>query len=101
MGWTRTTGDHTTEGFPNVAAASDRDEKGGKVWPRPRHRNSQTRRWRVGSRSRLLAAVTGVLLLSCPAGAEDKVPSAVSQEILIKASLLTLNDANVTGNYDV
>jgi len=42
-----------------------------------------------------------VLLLSSPAGAQDKVPSAVGQEILIKASLMTLNDANVTGNYDV
>jgi hypothetical protein len=101
MSWTRTTDNHTTQGFPNFATASDRDEVGGKVWPRPRHRNRQTRHWRVGSRSRLLAAMTGALLLPGPAGAQDKVPSAVSQEILIKASLLTLNDANVTGNYDV
>jgi len=52
-------------------------------------------------RSRLVAAVTAVLLLSSPAGADDKIPSAMDQEVLIKVSLLTLNDANVTGNYSV
>ena len=31
MSWTRTTDDHTTEGFPNLAAASDRDEEGGQA----------------------------------------------------------------------
>src|SRR5262249_14055044 len=46
-------------------------------------------------------AVAGALLLSPPAGAEDKVPNPFSQEVLIKTSLLTLNDANVTGNYAV
>lgn len=49
----------------------------------------------------LAATVAGALLLSSPAAAETKVPSAVSQEILIKTSLLTLNDANITGNYVV
>lgn len=32
---------------------------------------------------------------------EAKVPSAQLQEILIKTALLTLNDANLTGNYSV
>lgn len=41
------------------------------------------------------------LLLTAPAQAETKVPSPLLQEILIKTSLLTLNDANITGNYAV
>jgi len=41
------------------------------------------------------------LLLLMPAHAQDKIPSATQQEILIKAALLTLNDANVTGNDTV
>ena len=49
----------------------------------------------------LVGTVMTVLLLSSPAGAQDKVPSAVNQEILIKASVMTLNDENVTGKYDV
>lgn len=52
-------------------------------------------------RSRLVAAVTVTLLASSMAGAEDRLPSAMEQEVLIKASLLTLNDANVTGNYAI
>ncbi len=52
-------------------------------------------------RSPLAAALTITFLVSSVAGAEDKVPAAMDQEILIKASLLTLNDANVTGNYAV
>lgn len=52
-------------------------------------------------RSRLVAAVTAAALASSAAGAEDKMPSAKDQEVLIKASLLTLNDANVTGNYSI
>lgn len=54
-----------------------------------------------------VAAVFGALLLAAPAQAveaapvESKVPSPLLQEILIKTSLLTLNDANVTGNYTV
>lgn len=42
-----------------------------------------------------------MLLLAQPAQAENTVPNAVSQEVLIKTSLLTLNDANLTGNYTV
>jgi hypothetical protein len=52
------------------------------------------------SRAVILAAVTGTLLASS-AQAEDKLPSPFTQEVLIKTSLLTLNDANVTGNYAV
>src|SRR6201988_3985187 len=36
-----------------------------------------------------------------PALAQQKVPAAELQEVLIKASLLSFNDANVTGNYTV
>ena len=43
----------------------------------------------------------GALLLAGPARAENTVPSAILQEILIKTSLLTFNDANLTGNYTV
>ena len=48
-----------------------------------------------------IAAVFGALLLLVPANAEDTLPSPFLQEILIKTSLLTLNDANLTGNYTV
>lgn len=51
----------------------------------------------------------GVFLLAFPAlspawaaaRVESKVPSALIQEVLIKTYLLTLNDANITGNYAV
>jgi hypothetical protein len=36
-----------------------------------------------------------------PTLAENTMPSGVDQEVLIKSSLLTLNDANLTGNYAV
>ena len=57
-------------------------------------------------RQLLLAVLVGGALLSAQAPAhaatvESKVPSALTQEILIKTTLLTLNDANVTGNYTV
>ena len=38
---------------------------------------------------------------SLPARAQQKVPGAELQEVLIKAALLSFNDANVTGNYAV
>jgi hypothetical protein len=50
--------------------------------------------------SRLAAAAMAVLLASSVAGAGE-LPNAKEQEVLIKASLLTLNDANVTGNYTI
>jgi len=52
-------------------------------------------------RLRAVAAIIGALMLAMPAQAEDTVPSAVLQEILIKTSMLTLNDAKLTGNYTV
>jgi hypothetical protein len=52
-------------------------------------------------RSYLCWVIMGALLLAAPAQAENTVPSATLQEILIKTSLLTLNDANLTGNYTV
>jgi hypothetical protein len=52
-------------------------------------------------RLHLVGAIIGALVLAVPAQAEDKVPSPLLQEILIKTSLLTLNDANLTGNYTV
>jgi len=52
-------------------------------------------------RSFLCWTILGTLLLAAPARAENTVPSAELQEILIKTSLLTLNDANLTGNYTV
>ncbi len=52
-------------------------------------------------RMHVVASLVSALLLLTPAHAQDKVPSAVQQEILIKSALLTLNDANVTGNYTV
>jgi hypothetical protein len=55
----------------------------------------------VLSRLRFVAALTIAVLASSAAIAEDRVPNAMEQEVLIKASLLTLNDANVTGNYTI
>lgn len=45
-----------------------------------------------------IALVTGLVIT--PAAAQ-KPPSPVALEALIKATLLTFNDANVTGNYTV
>jgi hypothetical protein len=45
-------------------------------------------------------AIAIALLCSGPASAQ-KVPDAQGQEVLIKTSLLTFNDANVTRNYTV
>jgi hypothetical protein len=50
---------------------------------------------------RLVTALAAILLASSLARAENKLPNAMEQEVLIKASLLTLNDANVTGNYAI
>jgi hypothetical protein len=52
-------------------------------------------------RLRFISLVTALIVATVPALAEDKVPNAFLQEILIKTSLLTLNDANITGNYTV
>jgi hypothetical protein len=47
------------------------------------------------------SAIAILFLLAMPAGAADTVPSPAMQEILIKTSILTLNDAIVTGNFTV
>ncbi len=52
-------------------------------------------------RMHLLAPLAGAFLSVTPAQAQDKIPSAFMQEILVKTALLTLNDANITGNYTV
>ena len=45
--------------------------------------------------------VVASALIVAPAQAELKVPIQIRQEALIKATLLTFNDANVTGNYAI
>jgi len=52
-------------------------------------------------RSYLAAALVGATLLAAPALAENTVPSEQLQEMLIKTALLTLNDADLTGNFVV
>lgn len=48
-----------------------------------------------------LCAALIILMLTAAGAAAQKVPNPMLQEILIKVSLLTFNDANVTGNYTV
>jgi hypothetical protein len=45
--------------------------------------------------------VLGLLLGASVAQAQNKVPSERALEALVKASLLSFNDANITGNYTV
>jgi hypothetical protein len=52
-------------------------------------------------RFKFAVALIGALFSSMPAQAENTVPPPVLQEILIKTTLLTFNDANLTGNYTV
>ena len=57
-------------------------------------------------RLRLVCALLGALFLAgtiwaAPAAAEPAMPSEAVQEKLIKTCILTLNDANLTGNYTV
>jgi hypothetical protein len=47
-----------------------------------------------------LAVLVGMILAASPAFAQ-KAPDPFTQEVLIKSTLLTFNDANVTGNYTV
>ena len=49
---------------------------------------------------RMLLA-TALMLVASFAQAQNKVPSERALETLVKATLLTFNDANVTGNYEV
>ena len=55
---------------------------------------------RRGLAWRCVFALVVFAIGASPAFAQ-KVPSAEHQEVLIKASLLSFNDANVTGNYTV
>ena len=55
---------------------------------------------RVASCAFAVAAVLGVMFAASPAFAQ-KPPDAFTQEVLVKSTLLTFNDANVTGNYAV
>src|SRR5450631_2630793 len=59
-----------------------------------------TRRGAIGTLQILLAVLVGSLWFAAPAAAQ-KAPDAKSQEVLIKTSLLSFNDANVTGDYAV
>ncbi len=52
-------------------------------------------------RLHLVGTLVAALLAIAPARAANSVPSPTLQEILIKTSLLTFNDANLTGNYSV
>src|SRR6476646_8013181 len=54
---------------------------------------------RVGRWAFAIVLFLGVSI--SPAFAQLRVPNVELQEVLIKASLLTFNDANVTGNYAV
>lgn len=49
----------------------------------------------------MIGTIFGALLCATSALAQNTVPSAQLQEVLIKTSLLTFNDANLTGNYAV
>ena len=46
-------------------------------------------------------AIVALLLLAAAASAQNKVPSERGLEALVKATLLSFNDAVVTGNYAV
>ena len=48
-----------------------------------------------------MLAVTALMLVASLAQAQNKVPSERALEALVKTTLLTFNDANVTGNYEV
>jgi hypothetical protein len=48
-----------------------------------------------------MLAVTALVLMASAAQAQNRLPSERGLEALVKATLLTFNDANVTGNYEV
>jgi len=48
-----------------------------------------------------LAAALALVLAMGTAQAQNKVPSERALEVLVKTSLLSFNDANITGNYSV
>ena len=58
--------------------------------------------FRFGGTSALRAiALAAVMLFAAPAANAVTLPTDTEQEILIKATLMTFNDANLTGNYSV
>ena len=58
------------------------------------------RRAASGAFGYLAAGALALLCMAAPATAQ-KVPDATSREMIIKTTLLTFNDANITGNYAV
>ena len=48
-----------------------------------------------------LAVLAGLLVFAPPSLGQNRVPGERALEALVKATLLTFNDANVTGNYTV
>jgi hypothetical protein len=48
-----------------------------------------------------MLAVMALMLVASLTQAQNKVPSERALEALVKTTLLTFNDANVTGNYEV
>jgi hypothetical protein len=102
MNRTLSRNDDTARRLCHSAGTADRNQDGGSASPPPASRDGGVHPRGRFPRSWLAAAMAGALLLPSPAAAErPTVPSPAGQEILIKSSLLTLNDANVTGNYAV
>src|SRR5262245_23835696 len=60
---------------------------------------SYPRAWTRGLLA-IVIALLGAMSAVSPALAQ-KAPDTFTQEVLVKATLLTFNDANVTGNYAV
>jgi hypothetical protein len=55
----------------------------------------------VSAIARRVGGAALLLLLALAAAAQNKVPPARALEALVKGSLMTLNDANLTGDYRV
>jgi hypothetical protein len=50
----------------------------------------------------IVAIAATAIAGAAPAGAQSQpLPTPLVEEVMVKTSLLTLNDANITGNYDV
>src|SRR5262245_59186348 len=47
------------------------------------------------------AAAAALLLLAATGAHAQRAPSTLMQQMLVKVSLLSFNDANLTGNYSV
>src|SRR5439155_6964989 len=55
----------------------------------------------ISAIARRVGGLALLLLLALPAAAQNKVPPGRPLEALVKASLMSLNDANLTGDYRV